>query len=417
MSTIYEDMNQYHVVMEVEPEFWQSPQTLNEIYVSTSGGALSGTEWSAAAPTAFQIKGSGAGASPQTNPSPDAGTGAGTGTGATSSSAAANYRLNQLTNSTGAASTGSALTTTREPMMPLSAFSYFGPGLTPLGVNHQGPFVAATISFNLARGQTLGTALTAIERTMRELHVPMSVHGEFAGTAMIFQQTQLKEPLLILGSLLTVYIVLGILYESLTQPLTILSTLPSSGIGAIVALLLFGEQFTLISLIAVILLIGVVLKNAIMMVDVALVTQRAHEESPWGGDPRRLHAALSAHHDDDPGGHARRAAARHHDGSRNGDAPPARRCHRGRTLHQPDPDALHDARRLHLSRTLPCVGRACFVPRESGSPRPRNRSLVAPARPVSGGPGAGAGASPADAKLINEHVAQFLASGAGSSSH
>jgi multidrug efflux pump len=163
--------------------------------------------------------------------------------------------------------------------MPLSAFTYYGPGLTPLAVNHQGPFVAATISFNLARGQTLSTALQAIERTMRGLHVPIAIHGEFAGTAMIFQQTQLKEPLLILGSLLTVYIVLGILYESLTQPLTILSTLPSSGFGAIVALLLFGEQFTLISLIAVILLIGVVLKNAIMMVDVALVTQRAHGET------------------------------------------------------------------------------------------------------------------------------------------
>jgi multidrug efflux pump len=277
VSTIYKDMNQYHVVMEVAPQFWQSPQTLNDIYVSTSGGAMSGTAWSAAAPTAFQIKGSGAAASPPASPS--SATGTSTGTGATNSSAAANYRLNQLTNSTGGASTGSALTTTQEPMMPLSAFSYYGPGLTPLAVNHQGPFVAATISFNLARGQTLGTALTAIERTMRELHVPVSVHGEFAGTAMIFRQTQLKEPLLILGSLLTVYIVLGILYESLTQPLTILSTLPSSGIGAIVALLLFGEQFTLIALIAVILLIGVVLKNAIMMVDVALVTQRAHGES------------------------------------------------------------------------------------------------------------------------------------------
>ena len=287
VSTIYEDMNQYHVVMEVAPQFWQSPQTLNDIYVSTSGGAMSGTEWSAAAPAAFQIKGSGAGASPQASPSPGAATDTGTGTGATVSNAAANYRLNQLTNSTGAASTGSALTTAQEPMLPLSAFSYFGPGLTPLAVNHQGPFVAATISFNLAQGQTLGTALTAIERTMRELHVPMSVHGEFAGTAMIFQQTQLKEPLLIVGSLLTVYIVLGILYESLTQPLTILSTLPSSGIGAIVALLLFGEQFTLISLIAVILLIGVVLKNAIMMVDVALVTQRAHGESP----SEAIHAA------------------------------------------------------------------------------------------------------------------------------
>ena len=274
VSTIYKDMNQYHVVMEVAPQFWQSPQALNDIYVSTSGGAMRGTEWSAAAPGAFQIKGSRADGTPAASAEPKAATGAAAG------SAAANYRLNQITNSTGGASTGTALTTAPEPMMPLSAFSHYGPGLTPLAVNHQGPFVAATISFNLAPGQTLGTALTAIERTMRELHVPIAIHGEFAGTAMIFRQTQLKEPLLILGSLLTVYIVLGILYESLTQPLTILSTLPSSGIGAIVALLLFGEQFTLIALIAVILLIGVVLKNAIMMVDVALMTQRGHGESP-----------------------------------------------------------------------------------------------------------------------------------------
>ena len=274
VSTIYKDMNQYHVVMEVAPQFWQSPQALDDIYVSTSGGAMRGTEWSAAAPGTFQVKRSEADGAPAAR----AGTKAATGTAA--GSAAANYRLNQITNSTGGASTGTALTTAPEPMMPLSAFSHYGPGLTPLAVNHQGPFVAATISFNLAPGQTLGTALTAIERTMRELHVPIAIHGEFAGTAMIFRQTQLKEPLLILGSLLTVYIVLGILYESLTQPLTILSTLPSSGIGAIVALLLFGEQFTLIALIAVILLIGVVLKNAIMMVDVALMTQRGHGESP-----------------------------------------------------------------------------------------------------------------------------------------
>ena len=261
VSTIYEDMNQYHVVMEVAPKFWHSPQTLNDIYVSTSGGALSGTEASAASPTAFPIGG------------------AATAAGTTASSAAENYRLNALTNSSGPPSTGSALSTTREPMMPLSAFSSYGPGLTPLAVNHQGPFVATTISFNLPQGETLGTALTAIERTMRELHVPISIHGGFAGTAMIFQQTVIEEPLLILGSLVAVYIVLGILYESLAQPITILSTLPSSGVGAVLALLLCGEQFTLIALIAVILLIGIVLKNAIMMVDVALETQRWRGES------------------------------------------------------------------------------------------------------------------------------------------
>ncbi|MBW4053426.1 MAG: MMPL family transporter [Proteobacteria bacterium] len=262
VSTIYEGMNQYHVVMEVAPRFWQSPDTLKDIYVSTSGGALSGTESSAAAAGAFQA---GSGSS---SASPSAG-----------SSAARNFQLNQLTNSAGRASTGAALSTSQETMVPLAAFSHYGPGLTPLAIAHQGPFVATTFSFNLPQGEALGTATAAIERTLQELHVPISIHGEFAGNAKIFQQTVIEEPLLILGSLLAVYIVLGMLYESLTQPITILSTLPSSGIGAVLALLLFGESFTLIALIAVILLIGIVLKNAIMMVDVALETQRAGHES------------------------------------------------------------------------------------------------------------------------------------------
>jgi multidrug efflux pump len=182
-------------------------------------------------------------------------------------------------NSSGRASTGAAVSTAQETMVPLSALSYYGPGLTPLDVNQQGAFVATTFSFNLPPGEPLGTAVAAIQRTMQALHVPISVHGDFAGTAKVFEQTALQEPLLILASILTVYIVLGVLYESLVQPITILSTLPSSGIGAVMALLIFGEPFTLIALIAVILLIGIVLKNAIMMVDVALETQRVREES------------------------------------------------------------------------------------------------------------------------------------------
>ncbi|HJS89907.1 MAG TPA: efflux RND transporter permease subunit [Steroidobacteraceae bacterium] len=271
VSTIYEGMNQYHVVMEVAPQFWQSPETLNDIYVSTSGGALSGTESSAAAASAFQV--GSASSSPAAAASP------GAASSGAASSAAQNYQLNQLANSTGKASTGAALSTRQETMVPLAAFAHYGPGLTPLSIAHQGPFVATTFAFNLPQGEALGTATAAIKSTMRELHVPISIHGEFAGNAKIFQQTVVEEPLLILASLVAVYIVLGVLYESLTQPITILSTLPSSGIGAVLALLLFGESFTLIALIAVILLIGVVLKNAIMMVDVALETQRAGHES------------------------------------------------------------------------------------------------------------------------------------------
>ncbi|MGA7538181.1 MAG: efflux RND transporter permease subunit [Steroidobacteraceae bacterium] len=270
VSTIYQDMNQYHVVMEVDPRFWQSPETLKDIYVSTSGGALSGTASSAPAVSAFQAA---AGAS-------TAATAASAATASTAASTAAqNYQLNQLTNSTGKASTGAALSTSQETMVPLSAFARYGPGTTPLAINHQGPFVAATLSFNLAPGESLGTATAAINRSMQDLHVPISIHGEFAGTAKVFQQTVTEEPLLVLASLVAVYIVLGVLYESLTQPITILSTLPSSGVGAVLTLLLFGQSFTLIALIAVILLIGIVLKNAIMMVDVALETQRLHRES------------------------------------------------------------------------------------------------------------------------------------------
>jgi multidrug efflux pump len=268
VSTIYEGMNQYHVVMEVAPQFWQSPETLNDIYVSTSGGALSGTQSSAAAGGAFQVGSSSSSTS----------SGSGATSASSSSNAAQNYRLNQLTTSAGMASTGAALSTSQETMVPLAAFAHYGPGLTPLAIAHQGPFVATTFSFNLPQGEALGTATAAIHQTMQQLHVPISIHGEFAGNAKIFQQTVLEEPLLILASLVAVYIVLGVLYESLAQPITILSTLPSSGIGAVLALLLFGESFTLIALIAVILLIGIVLKNAIMMVDVALETQRSGNE-------------------------------------------------------------------------------------------------------------------------------------------
>ncbi|HEY6517727.1 MAG TPA: efflux RND transporter permease subunit, partial [Steroidobacteraceae bacterium] len=298
VSTIYQDMNQYHVVMEVAPQFWQSPDTLKDIYVSTSGGALGGTQSTAAAVGAFSVGGGtssgtatatgsssatssaacgvGSGGSSSTARTATAGTSS---SGAAQNDAAKNFAQNQLTNSTGRASTGSALSTCEETMVPLSAFSSYGPGITPLAVNHQGPFVATTFSFNTAEGEPLGTAVKAIDTTMQQLHVPSTIHGEFAGTAKIFQQTIAEEPLLVLASLIAVYIVLGVLYESLVQPITILSTLPSSGIGAVLALLITGESFTLIALIAVILLIGIVLKNAIMMVDVALETQREGHES------------------------------------------------------------------------------------------------------------------------------------------
>jgi multidrug efflux pump len=159
-------------------------------------------------------------------------------------------------------------------MVPLSAISRFQPGNTPLAVNHEGQFVAATISFNLPPGGSLSTATAAIDQAMRDLRVPASVTGSFAGTAQAFQSSLSNEPLLIGAALLAIYIVLGILYESYIHPITIISTLPSAGVGAVLALMLFNTEFSIIALIGVILLIGIVKKNAIMMIDFALAAER-----------------------------------------------------------------------------------------------------------------------------------------------
>jgi multidrug efflux pump len=260
--------------MEVTPDFWQSPEALREVYVSTTGGALSGTQASAAAAGTVAI---GQAGSAQTAATQSA-----------SASLQRNLAQNQLTNSArGGASSAASISTSRETMVPLSAFSSFGPSTTPLSISHQGPFVANTISFNLAEGVSLSSATAAIERTMKDIHVPVSIHGSFEGTARIFKQAIGNVPLLILSAILAVYIVLGILYESLVHPVTILSTLPSGGVGAVIALLLFNTEFSLIAMIGVILLIGIVKKNAIMMVDVAIDRQRSE-----GLDPRSaIHAA------------------------------------------------------------------------------------------------------------------------------
>jgi multidrug efflux pump len=159
-------------------------------------------------------------------------------------------------------------------MVPLLAFASFGPGTAPLSVSHQGQFVASTISFNLAPGVSLGDASDAITRAIVRIGAPASIHGSFQGTASVFQKSLDDEPWLILAALLAVYIVLGVLYESYVHPLTILSTLPSAGVGAILALLLCRTEFSIIALIGVILLIGIVKKNAIMMIDVALDGER-----------------------------------------------------------------------------------------------------------------------------------------------
>jgi len=164
--------------------------------------------------------------------------------------------------------------------VPLSTFSHFESGTAPLSVNRQGQFPVVTISFNLANGAALGAATTAIENVEKELNMPASIQASFQGTAQAFKTSLTNEPLLILAAIVTVYIVLGVLYESYIHPLTILSTLPSAGVGAILALLLFRSELTVVAIIGIILLIGIVKKNAIMMIDFALDAERNHGKPP-----------------------------------------------------------------------------------------------------------------------------------------
>ncbi|MDE3039236.1 MAG: multidrug efflux RND transporter permease subunit [Nitrospirota bacterium] len=204
VSIMYTPLNQYHVVMEVAPQFWQNPSTLHDIYVRSPTGA----------------------------------------------------------------------------QVPLSAVARYEPTATLLSVNHQGQFPGITLSFNMAPGVSLGGAVQAIEKSMRDIGLPGDIRGSFQGTAKAFQASVQNQPLLILAALVTVYIVLGILYESYIHPLTILSTLPSAGVGALLALLLFKTELSMIALIGIILLIGIVKKNAIMMIDFALDAERKDGKPP-----------------------------------------------------------------------------------------------------------------------------------------
>jgi multidrug efflux pump len=259
VSTIYVARNQYHVIMEVAPQYWQNPETLKDVWISTSGAAVGGSQSTNAV----------------------AGTVAVSSTAAASSANSANAQAarNLANNSIGAtgtavSSTGSAVSTSQETMIPLSAVARFKQGATPLAVNHQGLLVANTISFNLPPGGSLSSAVASVEAAMNRLGVPASIRGTFQGTAKAFQDSLQNQPFLILAALITIYIVLGVLYESYVHPLTILSTLPSAGVGALLALMAFKTEFSIMALIGVILLIGIVKKNAIMMIDFALEAER-----------------------------------------------------------------------------------------------------------------------------------------------
>jgi multidrug efflux pump len=263
VSTIYNARNQYHVVMEVAPQFWQRPDTLDNLFVSTSGGSVGGVQATNAV----------AGTVTAGTRTPSA--------AAVANDAARNAATNALANTGhGSASTGAAVSTSAETLVPLAAFTHYEAGNTPLAVNHQGLSLATTISFNLAPGVSLSTAVDAINAATTRIGVPASIQGSYQGTARAFQESLANEPVLILAALLAVYAVLGILYESYIHPVTILSTLPSAGVGAVLALMLFHTEFSIIALIGVILLIGIVKKNAIMMIDFALDAERARGLPP-----------------------------------------------------------------------------------------------------------------------------------------
>jgi multidrug efflux pump len=244
VTTIYNALNQYHVIMEVAQPYAQDPTALNYIYLARRAPA---------GVTAINASTGAAQANSNTG-------------------AAANEAVAPPSRG---ASQGAALATSTKQAVPLSAIAKWADGSTPTSVNHQDGSVATTISFNLADGASLSDATTDIRAAEAAIGMPATIHGSFQGTAAVFQQSLKDEPMLIGAAILAVYIVLGILYESYIHPLTVLSTLPSAGLGAVIALLLFHVEFTIIALIGVILLIGIVKKNAIMMIDFALEAERS----------------------------------------------------------------------------------------------------------------------------------------------
>ena len=255
----------HDVVMEIDPRYTQFPAAFRDIYVSTSGGAASGTAQSNAPQgyvTAAKSSATSLTSGPVATTSDD--------------NSARNAAINALANTgKGSTSSGAAVSTAVETMVPLTALSHYDTGTTPLSVNHQGLFVASTISFNLRPGTSLGDAANEINNAISQIRMPVSIHGDFAGTAGVFEQSLNNEPVLIVAAIAAVYILLGVLYESYIHPITILSTLPSAGVGALLALMLFHMEFDIIALIGVILLIGIVKKNAILMIDFAIEAKRS----------------------------------------------------------------------------------------------------------------------------------------------
>jgi multidrug efflux pump len=266
VSTVYNELNQYYVVMEVAPKYWQYPQMLERIRFSTAAGNASGTQQTQMSSSLVK------GVTATTVASTTSGTASTT--NAKNADAEANLLTNAISNAKGGGSSGSADSTAAETLVPFPAIASYVTNHTATQVSHQDGLVAATISFNLPPGGSLSQASAIIDQVSQQIGLPAAVHGSFAGAAQAYGQSMSTMPLLIIAALVAVYIVLGILYENTVHPLTILSTLPSAGIGATLALLIFGTPFSVIAMIGIILLIGIVKKNAIMMIDVAIHLQR-----------------------------------------------------------------------------------------------------------------------------------------------
>jgi multidrug efflux pump len=264
INTMYTQLNQYHVIMEAQPNFTIDPKKLNKIYIqSNASSSTSG----AAASTSFSASAS---ATAGTNATSESAL-------YTPSSGILTPPQNSLVTSTNATGSSSANTNTSanfSSAVPLDAFAHITQGTESLSINHQGQFPSVTVSFNLAPNAALGNAIKDIDRVAKDINFPASVQTGFQGTAASFDNSQDNEALLILAALVTVYIVLGVLYESFIHPITILSTLPSAGVGALLSLILFHQNLSVVAIIGIILLIGIVKKNGIMMVDFALEGER-----------------------------------------------------------------------------------------------------------------------------------------------
>jgi multidrug efflux pump len=265
INTMYTQLNQYHVILEAEPQFQLDPNKLNHLYIESNSAA--GTSGAAAASSNNGSTSAGSNAL-TTSPlfTPSANTFAPPVNALTSSTSAS-------TSSRGATSAG-ATSSAYASAVPFSAFSHFETTTEALSITHQGQFPAITVSFNLAPNAALGSAISDITKVQQEMHMPASLQADFQGTAASFRNSLSNMPLLILAALVTVYIVLGVLYESFIHPITILSTLPSAGVGAFLSLILFHQDLSVVAIIGLVLLIGIVKKNGIMMVDFALDAER-----------------------------------------------------------------------------------------------------------------------------------------------